>query len=90
MSGWLLRRFGAARVWCVTAVGGRVRRLVPWGLFVVVIVLAVLAVWVLALCGVAVTVGIQVVAAVLAAVEAVRRLTVKSGRVVLVPGVVRP
>ncbi|MFB7784086.1 hypothetical protein ACFC1D_15430 [Streptomyces vinaceus] len=56
----------------------------------VVIVLAVVAVWVLALCGVAVTVGIQVVAAVLAAVEAVRRLTVRSARVVLVPGVVRP
>ncbi|ROQ93621.1 hypothetical protein EDE04_7096 [Streptomyces sp. 2132.2] len=46
--------------------------------------------WVLAVCGVAVTVGIQVVAAVLAGVEAVRRLAVKSAGVVLVPGVVRP
>ncbi|MEU3906227.1 hypothetical protein AB0F20_20680 [Streptomyces goshikiensis] len=88
MSGWLLRRFGSA--WCVTSAGGRVRRWVPSGVFVVVIVLAVVAVWVLAVCGVAVTVGIQVVAAVLAAVEAVRRLTARSAGSVQVPGVVRP
>lgn len=78
MRSWLPRRFGRGRSACVAPAGmpGR-RRLRPPKAFVIVIVLALLAELALVACGVEPATGIQVVAAVLGAVETVRRLTAK-------------
>ncbi|MGW1643169.1 hypothetical protein [Streptomyces lavendulae] len=77
MRGWLLHRFGRGSALCVTA-GTIGRRLRPSKAFVIVIVIAVVAVLALVACGVAPAEGVQVVAAVLGAVETVRRLTTRS------------
>ncbi|MEV0993058.1 hypothetical protein [Streptomyces sp. NPDC049949] len=77
MKGWLLHRFGRESALCVTA-GNIGRRFRPSKAFVIVIVLVVIAELALVVCGVLPTVGVQVVAAVLGSVEAVRRLTARS------------
>ncbi|MGW1942530.1 hypothetical protein [Streptomyces goshikiensis] len=74
MTNWVLDRArrGYDTVSCV--VGETWRRVKPSETFVIVIVVAVFAVLALVACGVPPTVSVQVVGAVLGAIEAARRL----------------
>ncbi|WSP44175.1 hypothetical protein OG247_43580 (plasmid) [Streptomyces sp. NBC_01244] len=84
MSRWSLRR--ALRGWDLMVCGVRKtwKRLKPSKTFVIIIVIAVFAVLALVACGVPPTVSVEVVAAVLGGIEAVRRLAAKT--LVVAPG----
>ncbi|MEU3909359.1 hypothetical protein AB0F20_37115 [Streptomyces goshikiensis] len=84
MTNWVLDRArrGYDAVSCV--VGGTWTRIKPSKTFVIVVVVAVLAVLVLVACGVPPTVSVQVAGAVLGGIEAIRPLTAKA--VVVAPG----